>query len=183
MTNRPVKLIIRLSKYLKKMLNEFGKQSYIAEISIEDNSLQRQYNNFIINMANKYSMALIFSNEIYYPKKEDNVIQDVLQSVSQKKSIKKSRTKENRGMYYLGMEDVFEINKEFGFNYDEKFLKTCFITSEKLSSICNFDFEINVEKYPNYKATEDVVNYFKTENTEELIHKLSHAKLNQKLKK
>ena len=168
--------------YLKKMLNEFGKQSYIAEISIEDNSLQRQYNNFIINMANKYSMALIFSNEIYYPKKEDNVIQDVLQSVSQKKSIKKSRTKENRGMYYLGMEDVFEINKDFGFNYDEKFLKTCFITSEKLSSICNFDFEINVEKYPNYKATEDVVNYFKTENTEELIHKLSHAKLNQKLK-
>jgi DNA polymerase III subunit alpha len=168
--------------YLTKMLEEFGKHSYIAEISIEDNPIQRQYNSFIINMANKYSMALIFSNEIYYPKKEDSTIQDVLQSVSQKKSIKKSKTKENRQMYYLNADDIFKMNKDFGFNYDENFLKTCFVTSEKLSSTCKFDFEIDVEKYPNYKPTKDVTEYFKTENAEEIIYKLSHAKLNQKLK-
>ena len=168
--------------YLTKMLDEFGKRSYIAEISLEDNAIQRQYNSFIINMANKYGMALIISNEIYYPKKEDSVIQDVLQSINQKKSIKKSRTKENRDMYYLGVDDIFRMNKEFGFNYNENFIKSCFLTSEKISETCNFDFEIDVEKYPNYKPTEDVIKYFKTDKTEEIIHKLSHAKLNQKLK-
>jgi hypothetical protein len=38
------------------------------------------------------------------------------------------------------------------------------------------------DKYPKYEATPDVINYFKTDNTAEIIKKLSKAKLKQKLK-
>lgn len=168
--------------YLLKMINVFGKQSYIAEISFEDNEVQRQYNNFIISMSNKYNVAIIIANDIYYPKKENKVLQDVLISINQKKSIKRARTKENRDMYYVSESDIIEMNNSYEFNYEEEFMKMCMITSEKLSSVCSFDFETDIEKYPQYKPTKDVYDYFKTENGEEIIRRLSHAKLNQKLK-
>ncbi len=169
-------------RYLQKMIDIFGKQSYIAEISLEDNQIQRQYNKFMINMAHKYGMALILSNEVYYSKKEDSILQDVLISIDQKKSIKKSRIKENRNMYYVSEEMLIEMNHDFHFNYSEDFLKMCLITSHRIASVCDFEFETDIEKYPEYKPTEDIINYFKTENVEEIISKLAHAKLNQKLK-
>jgi DNA polymerase-3 subunit alpha len=168
-------------KHLKEMISIFGRKSYLAEISLEDNPIQRQYNDFIINMADKYSMATMLTHEIYYPKKWDATIQDVVESIGQKKSIIKARTKENREMYYVGEDDIMEMNKEYRFNYDENFLRMCMITTDRVASICNFEFEIDVEKYPEYKPTEDVINYFKTEDAEEIITKLAHAKLNQKL--
>lgn len=169
-------------EYLKKMLEIFSKKSYIAEISLEYSATQRQYNSFIISMANKYGMAIIISNDIYYPEKWDDVMQDVLQSIDQKRSIKKSRTKENRQMYYVGEQDIISMNKEFNFNYEESFLRACMITSSRIASICNFEFEVDIEKYPEYKPTQDIIDYFKADNSEEIIKKLAHAKLNQKLK-
>lgn len=169
-------------KYLSKMLDIFGRKSYIAEISLEDSPIQRQYNDFIIIMADKYNMGIIFNHNVYYPYKEDAEKQDVLQSINQKKSIKKSRTKENRNMMYVNDVDVLNMNKEFEYNYSENFLRMCMITSNRVASICDFEFEIGVEKYPQYEATEDVIKYFKTEDSEEIIRKLSHAKLKQKLK-
>ena len=167
--------------YLVNMLNVFGKKSYIAEISLEDNEIQRNYNDFIINMSDKHSMAIIVSNDIYYPEKKDKVLQDVLISINQKRSIKKARTKDSRDMYYIDEGQLLEINKDYEFNYSEEFLKMCMITSEKIASICNFEFETDVEKYPNYKPTKDVYDFFKTNDGEEIIRRLSHAKLNQKL--
>jgi len=61
-------------------------------------------------------------------------------------------------------------------------LKMCMITSNRVASICDFEFEVDIEKYPEYKPTQDVIEYFGTDDTEEIIKKLSHAKLNQKLK-
>jgi hypothetical protein len=55
------------------------------------------------------------------------------------------------------------------------------ITSDRVAQICNFDFETDVEKYPQYEPTQDVIDYFKTSDTEQIIRKLSLAKLNQKL--
>ena len=168
-------------EYIVKMLNIFGKQNYIAEISLEDNSNQRQYNNFIISMVDKYNMAIIFTHQIYYSEKGEEVIQDILESINQKKSIKASRTKENRNMMYVGEEEIMSMNKEFNYNYSEDFLRVCMITSDRISQVCNFDFETDVEKYPQYEPTQDVIDYFGTSDTEEIIRKLAHAKLNQKL--
>jgi DNA polymerase-3 subunit alpha len=168
--------------YIQYMLREFGNRQYIAEISIEDNQLQRQYNYFMINMAYKYSMALIVSNDIYYAEKDGDIIQDVLSSIDQKRPIKKSRTKSNRHMNYLSIDGYLDYNKRFGFNYDDDFIKMCLITSHRITSLCNFEFEINIEKYPEYMPTEDVLQYFGVNDTESIITKLAHAKLNQKLK-
>ena len=168
-------------EYLVKMLNLFGKRNYIAEISLEDNEIQRQYNKFIINMSNKYNMAIVVSNDVYFPKKNEKVLQDVLISINQKRPIKKARTKENGDMYYPSESDIFEMNESFAYDYEEDFVRICMINSEKISSLCNFDFETNVEKYPQYKPTNDVFEFFKTKDTEEIIRRLSHAKLNQKL--
>jgi DNA polymerase-3 subunit alpha len=168
-------------EYLFKMLNIFGRKSYLAEITLEDNPIQRQYNDFIIIMAEKYSMGIIFNHDVYYPNIDGSEMQDVLQSINQKRSIKKSRTKENRNMMYVNYDDVLKMNKDFQYNYSEDFLKMSIITGNRVAEFCDFEFEIDVEKYPQYEATDDVIKYFGTNDSYEIIKKLSHAKLKQKL--
>jgi len=168
--------------HIQKMLQTFGNKSYIAEIALEENYIQRQYNSFIINMAFKYNLALILSHEVYYSEKGGDVNLDVLNSINQKNSIERTRTKENREMYYVNHSDILKFNKDFNYNYDVDFLKMCMITSDRVANTCNFDYEIGVEKYPEYNPTEDVIKYFGVSDTEGIIRKLSHAKLNQKLK-
>ena len=51
----------------------------------------------------------------------------------------------------------------------------------EIADKCNFDFEIGAEKYPKYEPTQDVIDYFKTDNVEEIGRKLAFQKLKQKL--
>jgi DNA polymerase-3 subunit alpha len=74
------------------------------------------------------------------------------------------------------------MNKEFGYNYPESFVDMCLENTLKVADKCNFEFETDVTKYPQYTPTKDVSEYFKTEDTKEIITKLAHAKLNQKIK-
>jgi DNA polymerase III subunit alpha len=170
-------------QHIQYMLSLFGNKSYIAEIALEENYIQRQYNSFIINMSLKHNLALILSHDVYYSDKGGDINLDILNSINQKRSIEDSRTKDNRDMHYIGQYDVFHFNECFNYHYDDDFLKMCMITSDRVASTCNFEYEIGVEKYPEYKPTEDVVKYFGVSDTEGIIRKLSHAKLNQKLKK
>lgn len=167
---------------LKFLMREFG-DNLVAELQFNEIPQQKIYNHWILKMIKKYSLIPILTGDVHYSHPEDNRLQDVLISINQHKSINDPTAfKLNaRHLYYSNRDDFYRMNKEFGYNYPDKFLEECLDNTLKVSEKCNFEFETDVEKFPKYEPTQDVIEYFKETQTKEIITKLAHAKLNQKL--
>lgn len=73
------------------------------------------------------------------------------------------------------------MNKRLGFDYPEHYVDMCLDNTLKVAEKCNFEFDMVNDKYPKYEPTPDVIKYFRTSDTKEIIKKLSFAKLRQKL--
>jgi len=167
--------------YFAKLSHEFQDDFY-AEIQLNEIPEQKPYNNFIIEMANKYNVKVILSSDVHYAYPEDVELQDTLIAINQKSQLGKSFKLDARSLFYASSQDFIEFNTKFGFNYPDKFLDLCMQNTLEVAEKCNFDFEVGVEKYPHYEVTKDVSDYFKTTNTEEIIVKLAFQKLQQKIK-
>src|ERR1035437_756367 len=167
---------------IKTFMREFGDDFYI-ELQFNEIPQQKDYNHFLLRMIKKYSLPFILTSDVHYCFPEDNKLQDLLLSINQKTDINDpSAFKLNaRHLNFSNRDDFHWANKEFGFNYPEKFVDECLDNTVKLAEKCNFEFETGVEKYPKFQPEQDVIDYFKTSDTKEIITKLSHAKLNQKL--
>ena len=168
---------------IKLLMREFG-DSLVAELQFNEIPQQKIYNHFILRMIKKYSLMPILTGDVHYALPEDNRLQDVIISINQHKSVDDpSAFKLNaRHLYYHDRDDFHRANKEFGYNYPEHFINECLDNTLKVSDMCNFEFETDVEKYPKYEPTKDVIEYFSPENNEDLLIKLAHAKLSQKFK-
>jgi DNA polymerase-3 subunit alpha len=162
---------------------EFGDDLF-AELQFNEVPEQKVYNRFILKMVKKYDLMPIITGDVHYAFQEDNRLQDVLISINQHKSVNDPNAFKlsARHLYYTNAEDLHRMNKEFGFNYPEKFLDMCIENTVKVADKCTFEFETDVDKYPKYVPTNDVVEYFKTESNKDIIIKLAHGKLNQKIK-
>lgn len=174
--------VIDADNYVGMLKYEFG-EDFIVEFKFSKFSTQKQYNNFLIKMIRKHNLLPVLSNDTYYPKKEDSKLQDVLTSIKQHRIMAYCSLKENRELYYFNSDDFKEINIKYGFNYPEKFLELCMKNTNIIADRCNFEFDTGSEKYPRYEPTEEVIDYFKTDKSEEIIVKLAFAKLKQKIKK
>ena len=113
---------------------------------------------------------------------EDNRLQDILIAINQSQPVGRAFSLQARELYYTNFESFHDMNKRLGFNYPEHYVDLCLDNTLKVAEKCNFEFDMTDDKYPKYEPTPDVIKYFKTENTNEIIQKLSKAKLKQKLK-
>lgn len=167
---------------LKLLMREFG-DNLVAELQFNEIPQQKIYNHFILKMIKKYSLTPILTGDVHYAFPEDNRLQDVIISINQHKSVDDPTAfKLNaRHLHYANRDDFYKMNKEFGYNYPEHFVNECLDNTLKVADMCNFEFETDVEKFPKYEPTKDVVDYFKVETTKDIITKLAHAKLIQKL--
>lgn len=165
---------------IKLFLNEFGEDFY-AELQFNEIPQQKVYNKFILKMIKKYDIKPIITGDVHYAYPEDNRLQDVLIAVNQRMPVGQAFSLQARHLSYASVEDLMRMNKEFGYNYPESFLEKCIENTLEVSNKCTFDFETDIDKYPKYEATQDVIDYFKTSDTKDIITKLSHAKLKQKL--
>lgn len=165
---------------IKLFLREFGEDFY-AELQFNEVPEQKLYNHFILKMIKKYDIKPILTGDVHYANPEDNRLQDVLLAINEKKPVGQAFSLNARHLNYASVDDFMRMNKEFGYNYPEHFIEQCIENTIEVANKCNFEFETDVDKYPKYEPTQDVKDYFKTEDTKEIITKLSHAKLKKKL--
>lgn len=166
--------------YFKRLKDEFGEDFY-AEIQLNELSIQKMYNSFIIEMANKYKVKVIITADVHYALPEDAELQDTLIAINQKSQLGHSFKLNARSLFYSSSEDIHNFNYKFGYDYSREFIDWCLDNTLEIVDKCNFDFEIGVEKYPKYEPTEEIIKYFGTSNIEEIGKKLAFAKLKQKL--
>ena len=124
----------------------------------------------------------ILTNDVHYAFSDEAKLQDTLLAINRKENLATSWKLDTRHLYYTNAEDFHTFNKKFGFNYPEKFIDMCLENTLKVVEKCNFEFDTKTEKFPKYEPTPDVVDYFKSDKTKDIITKLSVGKLKQKIK-
>jgi DNA polymerase-3 subunit alpha len=169
-------------EYLKGLMREFG-DNMAAELQFNEFDGQKIYNTWLLKMIKKYSLMPILTNDVHYAFKEDAELQDTLIAINQKSKLGESFKLTTRNLYYSNVDDFHRFNKEFGFNYPEKFVDLCLENTLKVADKLNFEFDMKTEKFPKYEPTTEVLDYFKTDSTKEIITKLAFGKLKQKIAK
>lgn len=169
-------------EYLKILMREFG-DNLVAEFQFNEYDHQKTYNAWLLKMIAKYNLMPILTNDVHYAFKEEAKLQDTLLSINRHATLSdpKAFKLQTRNLYYANADDFHRFNKEFGFNYPEKFINMCLDNTLKVVEKCNYDFDTKQEKYPRFEAPKEVVDYFKTDNTKEIITRLAFGKLKQKI--
>ena len=171
----------KAEEYLLKLYEVFG-ENLIADIQFNKEYDQKIYNDFIIRMADKYNLRLIVTNNVMYATSEDAQLKDVIVAIGEKKSVQEIPYDKNRHYFYVKSEDIYQFNYDFGFDYPDWLIDKMIKETSKIADECNFKFDTDTDKYPKYEPNQDVVDYFKTSDNKEIIYKLAHAKLKQRLK-
>ena len=163
-------------------MREFG-DNLVAELQFNEYEGQKFYNRWLLKMIKKYSLMPILTNDVHYAFKEDSELQDTLIAINQKSKLGNSFKLNTRNLFYANVDDFHTFNKQFGFNYPESFVDMCLDNTLKVAEKLNYEFDLGKEKYPRYEPSIQVEEYFKTEDTKEIITRIAFAKLKQKLNK
>jgi DNA polymerase III alpha subunit len=110
--------------WFKRFVLEFGDNFYgeIQFNELRDKDKwgidQKQLNDFIIEMCNKYDVQPLIAGDVHYAFKEDSKLQDIIISAMMRKpGASVDETKESfvhaKHLYYHNSEDFFFLNKEF----------------------------------------------------------------------
>lgn len=110
---------------------------------------QRANNQVIIDLCHKYDVPIMIGGDVHYLDKGDAELQDaIINCKRQAKEGEEGFQIHARHLYYHDVDDYYELNKKFGYNYDTKFLEQCFENSIKFSDKVNFDFETGKNHVP-----------------------------------
>lgn len=164
---------------------------------------QQMINTFIIKMCNKYDIKVVIGGDIHYAEEEDSQLQDILIACQQRKANavavedvvenkeEKSEVEEGetpveevkkqqvfrlsaRHLYFHNSDHYFKFNKDFGYNYDPKFIDQCLENSLVLADKVNFEFDTKTDNYPKYIIPEK-------KTTESYLEELAYEGLLKKL--
>ena len=162
-------------------LYEVFKENLLIEIEFNLSYDQKIHNEFVLRMAEKYNLRVIVTNNVLYANEEDADLKDIMVAMGKKSSVEDMPYDRNRSFFFCNSEKIFEFNKSLDFNYPDWIIDLAIKETGKVADECNFKFDTN-EKFPKYEATQDVIDVFKTTDTTEIIKKLAHGKLKQRLK-
>lgn len=113
---------------------------------------QRSNNKFIIDMCEKYDVPVMIGGDVHYLDNGDAELQDaIINSKRQAKEGEEGFQIHARHLYYHGVDDYYDFNKKFGYNYETSFLERCFENSVKFSEKFTFEFETGKYHLPKIK--------------------------------
>ena len=134
--------------YGEIQLNELNYK--MSELTGKTFNIDQLHNNkFIIDMCNKYDVPIMIGGDVHYLDKGDADLQDaIINSKRQAKEGEEGFQIHARHLYYHDVSDYYDFNKNFGYDYDVKFLEQCFENSVNFSKKANFDFEFGKYHLP-----------------------------------
>ena len=138
---------IRDQKVTDKFMETFKKDLYL-EIQFNELDIQRELNKDILWAHKNYGLPLVYTNDGHYLNKEDNIVQDTLLLIQQKKTIKDENKWQftTRHLYIKQANDVRQFNKEFNYKIQKKMFDDMLGTSLDINAkIDKFDFDESIK--------------------------------------
>ena len=125
-----------------RFCKEFG-ENFSAELQLNETNFpeltQKDYNAWLINIANKKGVPLIITGDCHYLNPTDAEVQELMFRIKSKED---SASGEQRfachTLYYHGIDDYKKFNKAFGYNYSDEFIESCCANAYDIGKKCNY---------------------------------------------
>lgn len=135
----------------KRYTKAFGEDFY-GEIQFNEVEGQKEINDFVLHMCRKYDIKTLIGGDVHYLNPEDNVLQDAI--IRSKRDSETDWVINARHLFFHNASDYFELNKKFGFNYDDSILETALENSLAFTDKVNFEFETGKYHVPKINTGE-----------------------------
>lgn len=130
----------KAEELFQEFLLHFDGRMY-GEIQINeceyDDLSQKAYNEWIIYQSTKNGIPIVLSGDTHYINKEDWKIQQMAFSIS-RDGVGEETQHVCKSIYFKGIEDYKELNKELGFGYSDKQIEEWCSNSVYIADKCNF---------------------------------------------
>ncbi len=142
-------------KVIEKLTKDFGDNFFIEIPAVEKLEKVRR---MLFNIVHKNKFEnFVITNDVYYPNKEDAVLQKIVESIKEGSKIDTEKSENSELLYddlYLKSEN--EIKQIFEDKEYSKFYEIGTGNVEKIVENCNVDFEFHHFKFPKYSLPENV---------------------------
>ena len=145
----------QVRKVIEKLSKDFG-DNFFIEVPAAGRLEKARRMLFDIVRKNQ-SENFVITNDIYYPNKEDAVLQKIVESIKEGSKIEGEKSENSEVLYddlYLKSGD--EIKKSFENKEYSEFYETGIGNIEKIVENCNVDFKFHHFKFPKYSLPENV---------------------------
>ncbi len=139
----------------KKYAEIFGKDNFFIELQDHGLEEQKAINPILVNIAKKYRLGVVATNDVHYIEKEDSFMHRVLLCIQTgSKTTEKSPIEFKTEEFYLKTGD--EMYEKFGY------LPEAIENTLRIADRCNVDIEFGKIKLPFFDTKgEDHFEYFK----------------------
>ncbi len=132
--------------------NLFGKDNYYLEMQDHSLSEQIKVNEGLLRLSQETGIPLVATNDVHYIDRADAKVQKVLICIATNHTVDEESALEfETDEFYLKTEA--EMRQKFG--YVEDALQN----TQKISDMCNFDFEFGNTKLPNFQVPDGITHY------------------------
>jgi len=164
----------QVRKVIEKLSKDFGDNFFIEVSAVE--RLEKARRMLFDIVRKNQSENFVITNDIYYPNKEDAVLQKIVESIKEGSKIEGGKSENNEILYddlYLKSGD--EIKKSFENKEYSEFYETGIGNIEKIVENCNVDFEFHHFKFPKYSLPDNLENVLERAEYElEIIDKMGY---------
>ncbi|MFK4785349.1 DNA polymerase III subunit alpha [Fusobacterium sp. MFO224] len=148
-----------VNKSVKDYIDIFGKEDFYIELQSNGFQVQRELNRKLYELAKRFGLKTVATNDTHYVNKGDHVLQDIMLCIQTGSRINdEKRMKIETEELYL--KDREEMIKSLGKEYIEAIDNT-----SEISDKCNVQIEFGKFKFPYYVIPENeknIENYLKT---------------------
>ncbi len=125
------------------VLSRIFKDDFYLELQRNGVENQEKVNRALINFSKELSVPLVATNDVHYLKKEDNTVQKLLSAIGSGETLAEGEAGMSGSEHYLKTES--EMRALF------KDVPEAIENTEKIASVCNFDFDYDTMHLPAYK--------------------------------
>lgn len=161
----------------ERFCTEFGEDFY-AELQLNEIPEQKDYNAWLIAQATHYGVPLTIAGDCHYAVPEGAATQEMAFRIRSEGENEVGQTFACRSLYYHGIEDFKNFNKNWGYGYTDSQIESWCGNTVALADKVNFTIpERSKMRLPRQafdedgeiirKAKEGLCNYFKVKTFEE----------------
>ncbi len=139
--------IEKAEKSIKEYIDIFGKENFFIELQDQDIEEEKWVNPKLAELAKKFNLDVVATNDCHYIDREDAEAHDVLLC------IQTGKTLDDKGRLAFKTDEFYVKTPE------EMYTKFSWIpeavsNTTKIAEMCNFEFDLNSQHYPEFKVPE-----------------------------
>ena len=133
----------RAEKSLQDYLEIFGRENFFIEIQNHGMPEETKANKGLIELADKYKIGLVATNDAHYLKKEDSEFHDILLCIQMSKTVD-----DPTRMKFFGEEFYLKSREEMASLFPDH--PEAITNTARIAERCNVDFDFDSRHLPNF---------------------------------